>query len=124
MSITIRPYTTEHVEAVRQFNRRLRSSGLNMGFFESSMPHGLVKVPGRSLYEEHFLALEGDVVRGAYGLKHQDFWIGGQTVSIADFWLPISEGAVNKKYATVGRGSAARRPEKATVVVWSGHGRI
>jgi len=99
MSITIRSYTGEHVEAVRQFNFRLQGGGLNMGFFESCIPHGLAKAPGQRLYEEHFLALEGDVVRGAYGLKHQDFWIGGQTVSIADLWLPISEGAVNKRYA-------------------------
>jgi hypothetical protein len=101
MSITIRPYTAEDVEAVRQFNRRLRCGGLNMGFFESCLPHGLAKTPERTLYEEHFLAFEGNVVRGGYGLKHQDFWIGGRTVSIADFWLPISEGTVDKKYVPV-----------------------
>ena len=66
------------------------------------MPHGLAKTAGRRLYEEHFLAVDdGAAVRGAYGLKHQDFWIGGQTVSIADFWLPISEGVINKAYAVL-----------------------
>jgi hypothetical protein len=102
MSINIREYTDDHVEAVRRFNERLRTGGLNMHFFESCVPHGLAKLPGRKLYEEHFLALEGPVVRGAYGLKHQDFWIAGRAVSIADFWLPISEGTVDKTYAPVG----------------------
>ena len=90
------------IPAVRAFNARLRSGGLNMQFYESCLPHGLAKGPETSLYEEHFVALDQhNVVRGAYGLKHQDFWIGDHTVPIADFWLPISEGAVDRNYAFV-----------------------
>ena len=38
----------------------------------------------------------------AYILKHQDFWVKDQVLSIADFHLPISEGSVNKSYPQVG----------------------
>jgi hypothetical protein len=105
MPIQIIEYTEALIPAVREFNARLRSGGLDVQFHESCAPHGLSKGAGRKLYEEYFVAVdEGAAVRGSYGLKQQDFWIGGQTVSIADFWLPISEGAVDRAYAAVAVG--------------------
>ena len=49
-------------------------------------------------------------VRGGYMLKHQEFRIGKDTCSIGDFQLPISEGVVNRAYAALGVGAAARAP--------------
>lgn len=102
MTIRIVDYTESMIPSVRAFNARLAKRGLRDRFYESCLPHGFAKTPGHSLYEEHFLAIEDDgEVRGAYGLKHQAFWIGGQVVSLADFWLPISEGLIDRAYAPV-----------------------
>ena len=90
-------------EDVARFNARLRAGGIREQFPASPIPAWLPKIPGRRLYQEYFLAADnGSNVRGAYILKHQDFQIGGQVVPIADFHLPISEGAVDRAYVQVG----------------------
>jgi hypothetical protein len=102
MPITIRPYNDDDIEAVRQFNGRIRAGGLLTQFPLSPVPAWLPKIPGRRLFQEHFLAVERDgVVRGGYVLKHQDFWLKNRMVSLADFQLPISEGVINKSYPQV-----------------------
>ena len=103
MSIVIRKYAEEHVKAVRQFNDRLRGGGEPSQFPLSPTPRWLPKIAGRKLYQEYYLAIDdaGDV-RGAYILKHQNFWIKDQVVAIADYHGPISEGAVNRNYPQVG----------------------
>ena len=103
MSIAIREYAEEHVEAVRQFNDRLRSGGESSRFPLSPTSTWLPKSPGRKLYQQHYLTVDdAGAVRGAYILKHQEFWIKDQVVAIADYHGPISEGAVNRNYPQVG----------------------
>ena len=75
----------------------------------------LPRLNGQSLYNEIFLALENDEVRGAYVLKHQEFSFGGAAVrSIGFYHHPISEGMIDKAYATVGalliRDALRRQP--------------
>ncbi len=103
MPITIHEYAAERVEAVRRFNERLSAGGATMRFPLSPIPEWLPKIAGRRLFQELYLAVdESAAVRGAYILKHQDFWIKDRVAAIADFHLPISEGAVNKSYPQVG----------------------
>jgi hypothetical protein len=102
MPVVIVPYTPEHVEAVREFNGRLRVAGIAMRFPESEIPAWLPKCDNRSIYQEHFLALDGQTVRGGYILKHQNFTVSGQTVSVGNYQLPISEGVIDKRYGLVG----------------------
>jgi len=103
MPITIRPYAEEQVEAVRRFNERLIAGGATSRFPLSPVPEWLPRIGGRRLFQEYYLAVdESAAVRGAYILKHQDFWIKDRVVAIADFQLPISEGAVSKHYPQVG----------------------
>ena len=117
MSIVIRPHSAEHVEAVIRFNRRLMAAGtpdwmqIDVGPEASWLP----RQNGEKLYNEIFLALENDEVRGAYVLKHQEFSFGGnQSRSIGYYHHPISEGMTNKTYATVGalmiRDALRRQP--------------
>jgi hypothetical protein len=54
------------------------------------------------VFEEYFLATEQHAVHGGYILKHQDFWLLGDIVSISCLRLPISEGIVNTTYSGVG----------------------
>jgi len=103
MSMTIREYTEAMIPEVVRFNERLEACGVPTRFPTSPIAAWLPKVPGRRLFQEYYLALDGNsTVRGAYILKHQEFRLGGQTVSSADFQLPISEGIVERRYARVG----------------------
>ncbi len=102
MGITIIPYTEEWAPAVTAFNARLKTGGMKMRFPETPTPAWLPRLPGRSLYQEYFLAVSGDAVRGAYILKSQEFVLRGDVVTVGNFQLPISEGTVDKAFAAVG----------------------
>ena len=115
MSFTIQEYAVEHIEAVRQFNARLKQGGVDSHFPLTPVPQWLPKVSGRRLFQEYYLAVdEEDAVRGGYILKHQEFWIKDRVFQIADYHLPISEGAVNKSYPQIGamllRDAIGRQP--------------
>ncbi len=102
MGITIIPYTQDWVPAVVAFNVRLQAGGMNVRFPETPTPAWLPRLPGRSLYQEYFLAVSGDAVRGAYILKSQEFVLRGDVVTVGNLQLPISEGTVDKAFAAVG----------------------
>jgi hypothetical protein len=104
MAISIQPYTAEHISAVVAFNQRLAAGGIAAEFHfpESNIPYWLPKEDGRRIYQEYYLALEGRDVRGAFILKFQDFVFGQEALPIVYYHLPVSEGIVNKSYASVG----------------------
>ena len=116
MAIVIQPYTPELAPAVRALNTRLEAGGVAREFHfpESSVPEWLPKLPGRRIFQEYFLAVEGDAVRGGYIVKQQDFWINGEVRPIAFYRLPLSEGIVNRAYTSVGvvmlRSALGRKP--------------
>lgn len=104
MPITIAPYTEADIPAVKEFNRRLRKGGapLDYSFSESPISDWLPALPGAPVYNEFYLAREDGVVRGTYALKHQEFSFYGQIHPVVYLHHPLSEGIVNKKYASVG----------------------
>ena len=109
MPLQFLPYTQDAVAAVQRFNQRLLAGGASVDqqFPETPDPGWM---PGMEL----FLAMEGSVVRGGYILRHQTLSAGHATVSAAHFRLPLSEGIVNRSYATLGlsmvRDALAREP--------------
>lgn len=105
MAIVIRPYRPGHQPAVAEFNQRLRQGGEdeNMVFYRWAEPRWLPRSPESRVYNEYFVAVEGDVVRGGYALKSQEFLFpDGQIRSIGYYHHPLSEGIVNKAHAIVG----------------------
>ena len=102
MRITIKPYTQNDIDAVSKFNRHLTASCVSSQFPESNIPKWLPKIDNREIYQEYFLAWEGDSVRGGYILKHQKFSFNGKIISIADYQQPLSEGIIDKNYNFVG----------------------
>jgi hypothetical protein len=104
MAIAVHPYTEDKIPAVKAFNQRLAAGGIAPEFFfpESQVPYWLPKVHGRRIYQEYYLALEGDFVRGGFILKYQDFSVLGEAMPVAYYHLPVSEGIVNKAYTSVG----------------------
>jgi len=117
MPIVVRPYSEEHVPAVRDFNRRLRAGGAprEFSFPESPVPRWLPRGEGRKVYNEFFLALEDGVVRGTYAVKTQEFSVAGEVRSIGFYHHPYSEGIVDRAYSAVGvlllRDALRRQPE-------------
>ncbi|HTS66831.1 MAG TPA: hypothetical protein VMH28_32630 [Candidatus Acidoferrales bacterium] len=91
--IRVVPYTDEWVDAVRAFNKRVAASGQEL----PETPR-----PGWMPCMELFLAVEDEVVRGGYILRHQRYWVKGQETEAAHYRLPLSEGTVNRRYAALG----------------------
>jgi hypothetical protein len=105
MAIVIRPYRPEHEPAVAEFNQRLRQGGEdeNMVFYRYAEPRWLPRSAESRIYNEYFVAVDGDVVRGGYALKSQEFLFpDGQIRSIGYYHHPLSEGIINKAQAIVG----------------------
>jgi hypothetical protein len=98
MGITVEPYTEKRVAAVKAFNQRLAAGGIarEFQFPESSTPYWLPKVEDRRIYQEYYVAADGDEVRGGFILKHQAFFVKGQTRPVVYYHLPVSEGIVNR----------------------------
>jgi hypothetical protein len=112
MNIRIIAYEEKHIEAVKRFNKRLKAGGSPYQFPESNIPHWLPNIDKRSVYQQFFLALDGDEVRGAYIHKHQDFRVAGKTMSVGNYGFPLSEGTVNSEYKAVGKLLLADMLEK------------
>jgi hypothetical protein len=104
MAIAIEQYREDLIPAVKSFNSRLTSGGApaEFRFPEHHIPKWLPKINGRKLYQEYFVALDQAAVRGGYILKYQEFAICGTVKRIGYYHLPLSEGIVNKAYASIG----------------------
>ena len=103
MAITCREYDASDVPAVVAFNQRLKDGGERSQFPASPISAWLPKIPGRTLFQEYYLAVdETAAVRGAFILKHQNFCIKDRVIPVGCFHLPISEGVVNRAYSHVG----------------------
>lgn len=102
MSIVVERFSDEHIPAVQSFNRRIKAGGGSYRFPESSVPQWLPPRDSVSLYQEQFVVVDGNAVRGGYILKQQVFDCNGKTTMIAGYQLPLSEGIVNKQYVLVG----------------------
>lgn len=89
---------------MRDFNSRLQAGGAPDDYVFSETPISAWLPAGRGapVYNEFFLALEEGAVRGAYALKHQEFWCGGERRPLVYYHHPFGEGIVDKKYAQVG----------------------
>lgn len=100
----IHPYTADRVPGVREFNSRLLAGGASSEFLypESPVSRWLPYEEGRRLYNEFFLAVENDAVRGAYAIKRQEFAIQGAVRTVGTYHHPVSEGIVNRAYGLVG----------------------
>lgn len=104
MTIDIHPYTQELVPAVVEFNRRLTAGGVaqEFRFPENPVPAWLPRSNAAKIFQEYFLAVDNDTVRGAYAFKHQEFSLNGAMHSVGFYRSPISEGTVNGAYSMIG----------------------
>jgi len=102
LPLITRAFSEDWIPAVRAFNKRLADGGSASRFPEHPLTPWLPKISGREVFQDLYLATEGEHVRGGFILKRQEFSIRRQKHRIAHLKLPISEGIVNKAYASVG----------------------
>lgn len=102
MALKIERYEQVHVEGVRALNRRLNDGGEPVRFPESPVPSWLPPRPGAPLWQEYFVVRDGECIRGGYILKPQPFRVAGETLLVADYQLPVSEGTVDSRFGLVG----------------------
>jgi hypothetical protein len=122
LAIVIQPYRQEHEAAVEDYNRRLQSSSgdPNLVFSQSAIPRWLPPVNDNSVWNEFYVAIDASSgekpsARGAYALKQEQIFVRGKgTHRIACYHHPVSEGVVNRSFASVGvllaRDALARQP--------------
>jgi len=115
MSLTINDYTPQLEPLVKAFNKRLKDNGVFFQFPEIHTSLRWPEVDGRKFFERFYVAVEDNTaVRGAYKIKHQDFHVKNENISIGNIQLPLSEGTFNKAYNMVGfklvKDALARQP--------------
>jgi hypothetical protein len=102
--IRIEPFIEEFSPAVSAFNARLRAGGMSeFSFPEHPVLDWLPYGENKRLYQRPFVAIDdAGCVRGGYILKRQDFYLGGSCHGVGFLRLPISEGVVNRGFASLG----------------------
>jgi hypothetical protein len=100
--VRVEPFSHSRVPALRAFNQRLAAARAGWRFPEDPRPDWLPQVPRSEVYQELFLLLEEDDVRGAYILKHQPVSVRGQVLRVGNLYMPLSEGIINRNYSLVG----------------------
>ena len=96
-------FTPDHVPAVKAYNRRLAAAGVGWRFPEDPVPTWLPRTEHSPVFQEYLLLTDGEHVRGAYALKHQEASVRGKLVRVGCSYWMISEGTINKAYALVAR---------------------
>lgn len=100
MKIQIAPLSEELTPAIQEFNRRIQPSGVTP-LCDSPESCWLPKLPGKQLFEEYYLAVDGQAVRGGYVLRHTPALLNGAAFAMANFGQPTSEGIVDKRFGLV-----------------------
>ncbi len=101
MAIAIKPFAESHLEALAAFNRRMAAAGSRWQFPERPEPSWFARAEGSPVFQEFFLALDGETVRGGYALQHRTASFGGEERPIGAWYQPISEGSVDPEHALV-----------------------
>ena len=102
MPTVIREILPGDAESIREFNSRLEKAGVIFAFpIDSSKI--MQKEPGVDApYQAAYVLSDGFAVRGGFILKSEQVFAGGQSFSVGNYQLPLSEGIVDRKYAMVG----------------------
>ena len=114
MAIAIQPFDSSRIEAIAAFNRRMAAAGSRWQFPERPEPSWFARAEGSPVFQEFFLAVDGEAVRGGYALQHRTASFRGAEHPIGAWYQPISEGSVDPKHGLVAiqllRDALRRKP--------------
>lgn len=123
MAIRIVPHGEEHRSNVEAFNTRLFSQGGELGFYVEPVPDWIPPAPAAKVWREYHLAIdETGAVHGAYALKPQDWKIGDQIVTVADWQGPVSEGQVDPRFGSLALRMMRQMLKQRPLLYSFGHG--
>lgn len=96
-------YQSAHQAAVRAFNARMRAADPLIFRLPESAPAMSPGTPVPGMEFRHFVVLDdAGEVRGGYFIRTQPFYIRGRIYGVGHYSAPLSEGIIDKRYATVG----------------------
>lgn len=123
MGLTIVPHAERYRDAVSAFNARLAAGGSRWSFYPDPVPEWIPRRPDQNVWREYHLAVDDDqVVRGAYALKPQLWWVRGVFHTVTDWQGPFSEGSVDPRYGTLGLRMLRDMLKKHPLLYSWGHG--
>lgn len=100
--MAIQSYEEHHQPAVARFNKRLRNGGSEFKFPASCNIPWPPRNQDGTTYMEGFVAVEDDVVRGGYLIKHQPFVLNDSLVQdVKNLQLPLSEGSIDTEFSRI-----------------------
>src|SRR5215467_9690177 len=100
MTVRIRPFRPGDSDLIEAFTSRL---GPSAEFQLPSSPDALGKPKTQNprMYHDLFVAEDGAFIRGGYALKHEHIFAGAVDHEVGNFQIPLSEGIIDKRFATV-----------------------
>ena len=123
MAIRIVPHGEEHRTRVDAFNRRLFSKGGELGFYVEPIPDWIPHAPGARVWREYHVAIDAEgEVHGAYALKPQEWQIGKEVHTVADWQGPVSEGQVDPRYGALALRMMRQMLKQRPLLYSYGHG--
>jgi hypothetical protein len=102
-SYELRSYTEDLIPAVQAFNRRLVAGGLDraLTYPETHVPRFPPREGARVCQQYFLLCDAGENVRGGFILTQEQWSLRGETILLAHLRLPLSEGAVDRRFKAV-----------------------
>lgn len=94
MAIQFVPFVSEHEAAVRAFNGRMKAGQASTPFLLQDVASHEPGYAGA----RHFLAVEGEDVRGGYFEVPYEVYAGGRRGVAVNCQSPLSEGLIDSKY--------------------------
>ena len=122
MAIKIVAQTEEWKDAIHAFNLRMNAGGSVWSWYEDHTPDWIPYAEGEHVWREYHLAIEGDDVRGGYGLKPQDFWLNGEIRRVTDWQGPMTEGDISRHYGALGLRLVRHMLKQQPLLYSFGHG--
>lgn len=124
MAIKIVPHSEDKKELVEAFNQRMKDAGSEWGFYVDPEPWWMPKrSDDQSVWREFHLAIEnGEECVGGYGLKPQKWLIQGEERVVTDWQGPVSLGAIDNRYASLGLRLIRDMLKKHPLLYSWGHG--
>jgi hypothetical protein len=108
MGLRVVFYEAAYEPAVRAFNARMRAAGALLFPLPETAPEPNPNTPASGIEFRHFVVVDdAGEVRGGYFIRTQPFIIRSQVHGVGHYSAPLSEGIVDKRYATVGAAMLA-----------------
>jgi hypothetical protein len=95
------PLTAEYLDAVRAFNDRMRHSGNPAAFDLPEFARG-DNAGDRLVRSTDYIIADDDSVRGGILAVDAPAWLNGADAPVSNYQSPLSEGLIDRRYATLG----------------------